>query len=153
MVKLIEGRLKNSTIDHIYMTDVTKIVSLNLKTTIFGDHKLILLTIATKPDRENFELKRRSWRTYSKELLVKKLQRVEWETEIDSVQSLWNRFEQELVTVIDKIAPMVLTSSLSKTTVPHLLKKQQNRRNYLLKKRRRQDQTEEEKQEIRNLSR
>ena len=151
--RLIEGRLKNSIIDHIYMTDVTKILSLNLKTTIFGDHKLILLTIATKPDRENFELKRRSWRTYSKELLVKKLQRVEWETEIDSVQSLWNRFEQELVTVIDKIAPMVLTSSLSKMTVPQLLKKQQNRRNYLLKKRRRQDQTEEEKQEIRNLSR
>ena len=35
-----------------------------------------------------------------------------WSTDFDCVQSYWNTFENELIVVVDKVAPMVLFVNL-----------------------------------------
>ena len=148
----IEGRLKNSTIDHIYTTDETTVVSLTYIQTIFSDHKMILLELSNRPERDEFKLKRRNWRLYSEKTLIEELSRIKWETDIDNVQSMWNSFEQEIATVVDKVAPMTVVRNIINIKIPPSLKKQINRRNYLLKKRKRINQNDEEKQEMKNIT-
>ena len=51
---------------------------------------------------------RRDWRRYSRDSLNLELSKVNWSTDFDCVQSYWNAFENMLIVVVDKVAPMVL---------------------------------------------
>ena len=65
---------------------------------------------------------------------------------------MWNSFEQAILKVTDKIAPLeeVRINIIRKVSVA--LKKQQNRRSYLLRKRKRLGQREDEKLELKTLN-
>jgi hypothetical protein len=43
---------------------------------------------------------------YSSELLTEELSKVEWHTEIENIQELWNSIEQEILTIIDEVASL-----------------------------------------------
>ena len=50
---------------------------------------------------------RRDWRRYSKSVLLGELALVEWTTDIDNVQNNWDSFESKLITVVDKLVPVI----------------------------------------------
>ena len=51
-------------------------------------------------------IKRRDWRNYNKITLNNELRKIKRHTGYDSVQSCWNSFESNLITVIDKLIPL-----------------------------------------------
>ena len=147
----IEGRMKSSIIDHVYCTDRSNVESMIYKETIYGDHKLIILTVSNVTNKDGFRVKKRNWRKYSELLLVNQLERTHWNNEIDNVQEMWNCFEQSLLAITDQLVPYEDVGFTIKRTAPATLKKKHNRRNYLLRKRKRKALTDEEKEEIQNL--
>ena len=151
--RVINNQTKNSILDHIYSTDSTKIKRITYKNVSFGDHCLVILETSDAHRNEKLNLSKRNWRRYTEAGLVKMLKTVKWQTNIDSVQEMWNMFEQSLLTVIDSIAPLEeVKNTLIKSKSCPLLRKKQNRRNYLLRKRKRTIQNEDERQELRALN-
>ena len=147
--RVIENQKKNSILDHIYSSDSTKVKSISLKNTSFGDHKLVIVETTDMPQDEDLNLQRRNWKHYSEARLVQMLGAVEWQVEIDSVQEMWNTFEQSILTIVDTIAPLeALRNTTIKAKSCPLLRKNMNRRNYLLKKRKRTSQSDKDKREL-----
>jgi hypothetical protein len=71
---------------------------------------------------------------YSSELLTEELSKVEWHTEIENIQELWNSIEQEILTIIDEVAPLEeMNPFINRGKNSAMLKKKLNRRNYLLR--------------------
>ena len=50
---------------------------------------------------------RRNWQRHNKELLLAELSKLNLDLTINNVQDHWNYLEQKLVTIADKIAPIV----------------------------------------------
>ena len=149
----IRTEIKSSVIDHVYCTDSTKVINIHLTDTIFGDHKLVILTYEGSTEEQQRILRRRNWRQYTEELLIEELSTIIWQTEIDSVQEMWNSYENEIIKIVDKLAPIENTSNfIDRTTSSPALKRNLNRRNYLLKKRLRRTLNDGEKTEIKNLN-
>ena len=133
--RIIKNVQTSSIIDHVYLKDPTSVSNLTSSKPFFGDHSLISFQIATSALQES-NVYKRNWKNYSKALLVQNLTMVNWNIEVDDVQSYWNTFESNLVEIIDKIAPLQLDKEIkfdkSKPT-PHI-KNKINKRNRLLKK-------------------
>ena len=121
----IENSVKSSVIDHIYCTDRSNVESVIYRDTILGDHKLVILSLANKSSKEKFHFRKRSWRKYSKEMLIEYLEQVQWNVAIDDVQEMWNWFEHELH-ITDKLVPYEDVRVTIKRRVPSILIKQHN---------------------------
>ena len=89
---------------------------------------------------------------YNKETLIHHLGEIEWETEIEEVQEMWNHFEQDLLSVIDRCAPVEISSNSPTKNITKSMKKLQNRRSHLLRKRCRKTLSDEEKSELKSLN-
>ena len=71
---------------------------------------------------------------YSSELLTEELSKVEWHTEIENIQELWNSIEQEILTIIDEVASLEeMNLFINRGKNSAMLKKKLNQRNYLLR--------------------
>ena len=71
---------------------------------------------------------------YSVGLLNDKLNQINWQTEFDDVQSCWNHLENNLLKVIDEIAPTKKFCLNTAIDVPNKIAKNAiNKRNRLLK--------------------
>jgi hypothetical protein len=116
--------------------------------TIYGDHKMIILCTPNERVETGFKIQRRNWKAYSVDALIQNLNQVRWETDIDSTQEMWNSYEQEILTIVDKIAPLEEVGSTIKRKVSKTLKSKLNRRSHLLKKRKHHTQQEHEKDEL-----
>ena len=118
--RVVNGNLKTSTLDHVYTDDVTTIEALFPLETIIGDHSLIMMTIRNVNKESPVVSRRRNWSKYSKEKLLSELSRYEMNWQIDDVQSEWNKIEQILVEVTDKLAPLCdfLDNVLKQTHLP-----------------------------------
>ncbi len=86
------------------------------------------------------------------EVLLQNLNQVEWRTDIDSIQETWNSYEQEILTIVDKIAPIEEVGNTIRRKVSKTLKSKLNRQSHLLKKRKQHTQQEHEKDEIKALN-
>ena len=104
--RMVEGNLRDSTIDHIYTYDKSTITNIKLENMNFGDHKMIVALVGVEMKKEILKIRRRNWKHYSKKELTDELSRVLWQDEIESVQELWNSYEQEISTIVDKLAPI-----------------------------------------------
>ena len=84
---------------------------------------------------ENFYYNR-DWSKYSPDLLKDILRSTNLTFENDTVQEFWNTFENVLVNIVDKIAPMKRYSNFTIKTnnPPTLIKSKINRRKFLLQK-------------------
>ena len=51
---------------------------------------------------------RRDWRGYSKDALSSSLSNIECRLGVEGVQQYWNIFENLLINVVDKLAPLTL---------------------------------------------
>ena len=150
--RTIQEQVKNSILDHIYCTDSTIVDNIVYMDTIYGDHKMIILCTPNERVETGFKIQRRNWRAYSAEGLIQSLNQVKWETEIESIQEMWNSYEQEILTIVDKIAPLKEVENTIRRKVSKIMKSKLNRRNHLLKKRKHHAQTENEKKELKALS-
>jgi len=150
--RTIQEQVKNSILDHIYCTDSTIVDNIVYMDTIYGDHKMIILCTPNERVETGFKIQRRNWRAYSAEGLIQSLNQVKWETEIESIQEMWNSYEQEILTIVDKIAPLEEVENTIRRKVSKIMKSKLNRRNHLLKKRKHHAQTENEKKELKALS-
>ena len=150
--RMVEGNLRDSIIDHIYTNDELTISNVKLLNMSFGDHKMVVAMISNEIDKEILKIKRRNWKHYSKDSLVDELLRVNWHEEIDSVQELWNSYEQEIATITDKLAPIEEQVNNTERKKHTNMVRKMNRRNNLLKKRKVRDLTEAEKEEIKSIN-
>ena len=150
--RVIQDQVKNSVLDHIYCTDNTIVDSVLYKDTIYGDHKMVILYTSNELIERDFKIRRRNWKTYSVDVLIQSLNQVRWGTDIDSVQEMWNSYEQEILKIVDKIAPLEEVGSTIRRKVSKTLKSKLNRRSHLLKKRKHHMQQEHEKDELKALN-
>ena len=140
--RIVNNELKESTLDHIYLTDPTICTNIESLKPCFGDHMLITINIhSTKSDCVYSS--RRDWRKYSKVNLVNMLNEVEWCYEINDVQSFWNNMELKIVKIVDIIAPITMFSNnYVPPRIPPLIKSKINKRNRLLNLRKRNSSNE-----------
>ncbi len=81
--RVIQDRVKNSILDHIYCTDNRIVGSVLYIGTIYGDHKKVILCTSSQLIKRDFKIWRRNWKTYSVDVLVQNLNQVRWGTDID----------------------------------------------------------------------
>jgi hypothetical protein len=74
---MVNGTIRESTIDHVYTADPTSINNLYSQKPVFGDHVLILCCVEGNI-RKSRTTKRRSWLNYSKESVCQLLSQEEW---------------------------------------------------------------------------
>ena len=99
----------------------------------FGDHLLITLTVDASKVK-NVQMYKRDWRNYSKVNLINMLNNLEWCTDIDNVQELWNDIEMIIVRIVDEIVPLTeMTNNRVPKQVPTFIKSKIDKRNRLIK--------------------
>jgi len=103
--RVIRGRIKTSTLDHIYINDPTKVNSITYGSVSVGDHRPVILKIGQTWRCEVKKHLVRNWKCYSKELLLEEMSKVDWQINCYNVQDFNDELEQKIMTVIDKIVP------------------------------------------------
>ena len=133
--RIINGNLKESILDHLYVKNPTNVKNLILDKTIIGDHTLLMFEFQYCPDPPNRVLKR-CWKGYSKELLCAELSKTDFNIQADTPQSYWNQLEQKILTITDQIVPYVpfINNASVKSLQPNsAMKKKLNLRKRLIK--------------------
>ena len=103
--RVINNVIRKSILDHVYVKDPTHVFNLYSIEPLVGDHKLIIFEILHKHEPAKVILKR-NWQQYSPISLLNELASTDFDIIADDVQSMWNRFENVLLPIIDKLAPM-----------------------------------------------
>ena len=130
--RIVGNSLKCSTLDHIYVEDPTRIKLLDKFKPYFGDHNLVMFTMKSTKDQNETRYVR-NWKVYSKEKLCYELSRVEWNINAETVQDVWNLFEEKIIKVVDKVAPMIkCTEQMSFDMKCPVIRSKINCRNRLL---------------------
>ena len=100
---------------------------------MFTDHSLITFEIKREKNPAGISWKR-DWRLYDKESLCRKLFLLNWNFTSDSVQAYWNELENQLIGVIDDLAPLVMFSNKEiKVSAPQYIQNKLNERKRLLR--------------------
>ena len=139
--------MNESILDHIYVKDPTCVSGIQSTKPLFGDHMLVSITVRLEKKVDEVSI-RRDWRKYSKIVLLDELSRVDWNSDVNNVQNMWDEFESKLVRVVDKITPLTeFINGKVKIKLPNSIKNKINIRKRLLKQRKRTP-TDEIKQKL-----
>ena len=132
----ILGVRKYSILDHVYTTDSTDIANIYKRDPIFGDHSLIIVELRTEAKKVQITKLDRDWRNYSQQTLNDSLEAINWQIDISDVQNFWNAFEQDLLSVVDQIVPIVefVNNSVKNVETPCFIKRLLNTRKRLLRR-------------------
>jgi hypothetical protein len=101
-----------------------------------GDHVVIIAEITGSIESPKV-IRKRDWRSYSKDLLLLKLESVQFITNCDNPQDLWNNFEMSLLPIIDEVVPyaeFLNNSIVNHNSTPPYIKNKINTRKRLLRK-------------------
>ena len=133
--RFVNGTLRESLIDHIYISDLTLATDLYSVKPIFGDHLLLLCSIESNKNKETNSVKR-SWTKYNKTVLCHLLREEDWSIQSDTVQGTWNIIENKIVKIVDKLAPEVtfVNNTMIKQKIDPAIKVKINKRKKLLRK-------------------
>ena len=133
--RFVNGVKRFSIIDHIYTNHPELFSNITSTLTDVGDHRLISCNIMARKIADTTILKR-DWRRYNKDILVNKLQNVNFNLNSNNVQEAWNHFENVIINVIDDIVPIVpFVNNSVKEKLSPTLKNLLNKKKRLLKKR------------------
>ena len=94
--RIVNKVLKESTLDHAYLTNSTICSNVENYKPCFGDHLLIVLSVDVAKAKHCKTFKR-DWRNYSKNDLLTRLNNVGWCMNIDNVQEFWNDIEMKII--------------------------------------------------------
>ena len=130
----INGIDKESILDHIYVKDTTKIVAIENIDPEIGDHKIIIMELSDAAVTPSKIIKR-SWKNYSCDKLNEGLSGCVFDYSITNVQHFWNNLENQIVNVIDVVAPMseFINDYTTATSPQTVLKPLINKKRRLLK--------------------
>jgi hypothetical protein len=134
--RVVNNNLKQSIIDHLYVKNPTAIINLEMDKPLIGDHNLITFNIKGKATTPKTII-RRNWSNYTKEKLLAALALEPFEIETTNVQDTWNLFENVLINIIDKLAPLTpftKSSKIDPKSTPNVVKRKINLRRKLLNK-------------------
>ena len=101
-----------------------------------GDYKLIVCTINMNSlNPPPVSVIKRCWKSYNKDILNAGLASCDFNVDINDVKGFWNHIENELIRVIDIVAPLTeFTGNCATRTHPYeKLKPKINRKRRLLK--------------------
>ena len=132
----VNGVLRESILDHVYVSDPTTVCNLSSLKPCFGDHQMVYFNIQNVKTEIKTEIKR-NWMLYTKEKLLQALMSEDWLLHSDDVQGCWNEMENKLIKIVDKLAPLQEFKNNSCTRVrmtPPVIKHLINRRKKLLAK-------------------
>ena len=132
--RTINGILRESTLDHIYINDMTIIQDLYHVIPEIGDHKLIITEIkASEPVPTPYI--RRNWRNYNTADLNRRLMQCNFEYGIENVQQYWNQFENDIIDIVDTLAPLTefTCNNTTKSAPNSVIKPLVNKKRRLLK--------------------
>ena len=110
--------------------------NLEIEKPLIGDHNLITFNIKGKAQTPKIVIQR-NWSNYTKEKLLAALAVESFEIETPNVQDTWNLFDNIMINVIDKLAPLKPYMKLSKIepkSTPNVIKCKINLRRKLLNK-------------------
>ena len=82
--RVVNGSIKESILDHVYIKDVTSISNLGSTTLEVGDHKLVTFNISSTAPTAKTVFKR-NWTKYNKENLINELLSCDFSLEMDDV--------------------------------------------------------------------
>ncbi len=132
--RTVGGIVRESTIDHIYSTNLVLLSAVTYSKPCFGDHYMIHIDYGMEQEASK-QVIRRNWKHYSKERLNALLAEVDWNITDDSVQGFWNTFENKIIKIVDMLIPMSSESiSVKKQTCTPRIKNLMNLRKRLVKK-------------------
>ena len=131
--RVINGVIRESVIDHIYISDPSIASNIGSTKPIFGDHSLILCDVNLNKNKESISIKR-SWLKYTKAALCTMLEEEEWNEVSDTVQGTWNIIENKIVRIVDKLVPEVkfVNNVMIKQSIDKSIKTKINKRKKLL---------------------
>ena len=125
---------KESILDHVYVSDTTLIDKCYSVNPLFGDHVAVVIEISSTSSVSDKTFCR-DWRSYSPIKLNECLAHANLNFESNSVQEYWNSFENVLINVVDKLAPLTFfESNLVKNNPPGNIKCKINKRKRWLRK-------------------
>ena len=132
--RLVNHTLKSSILDHIYTSDSTTVDSVTSFSPNFGDHLMVNFNLNLK-SLPPTEITKRNWTHYSKTALCNELSAVDWDLGINDVQQYWNVFENLLVNIVDKVAPLATftNNKITNIDLPNSIKNILNKRHRFLK--------------------
>ena len=104
--ELVNDIYKESLIDHIYVHDPTLVTEIYSKDSLIGDHKLIIISIQSIQKQPKVVIKR-SWKNYSKDILLAELAELSFDPEPNDPQNYWNMMEYKLLPIVDHLAPLM----------------------------------------------
>ena len=81
-------------------------MNLTSRTPEVGDHRLLIFDVSSKITTPKPTFKR-NWKYYNKEALVTGLRDCRFNLGIADVQQLWNQMENQIINVVDNVAPYV----------------------------------------------
>jgi len=115
--RIINNVTKESILDHFYAEYETK-VNIDYELTAYSDHKIITATInkcEPKKKTSKFTYVRR-WKNYSKETLVKKKKKIDWNRTVNlGVQDHADYLDQNLNLALETIAPEIKLKTKEKS--------------------------------------
>ena len=137
--RIINGVKKESLLDHVYVNNLSAIKDVHMIEPVFGDHVLTIVELHSNVENLINVKANRNWKGYSKikmnDLVSIKLGSTCWDDL--NVQDHWNLLENEIVNIVDYLAPIEYYShDLSKNfknKTPKNLKRLINLRKRLLR--------------------
>ena len=133
--RTVNNVTKSSILDHIYVRNPHVISNIVMSTPLVGDHKLVKFELSGSRPLPK-QIIRRNWSLYTKEKLLVELASEPFNIETDSVQDTWNLFENALINITDKLAPLSTVKSTfnTKSNQNAHIKRKLNLRRKLLNK-------------------
>ncbi len=105
--RLYEGSYRCSLLDHCYLSDLHLLKNVKLLEAEISDHTPIMVILAAERSEEKRTIIKRNWNGYSKDLLLEELEKVDWSIDCTQVQDINNELEQKLLTIVDKLVPVL----------------------------------------------
>jgi hypothetical protein len=133
--RTINNIYKQSTLDHVYITNSSNVLDCYSFPPPFGDHKPVITEINFNSKQTTNEI-RRDWRFYSSIKCEALFADVDFNIDCVDVQAYWNCFENLVINRVDKIAPLVLFNNdrAPPTKPPLAIHSKINKRKRLIKK-------------------
>lgn len=133
--RLVGQTLRESILDHVYTSNPLATSCLKDTKPTFGDHFMISFNYDCERPKPEINY-RRAWNNYSKEKLCEKLSEVDWSCSCDTVQDIWNSFENKIINVVDDIVPVsqFYNNTYCVDKIPDYVKRKEDQRKRLLKK-------------------
>ena len=104
-MRIVEGRVRSSTLDHVYTNDSSLINQVKTLSVSSGDHMPVMAIMNTEYNFIPKKMKIRNWKNYTKENLEIRLGGEDWDIQWLTAQDYCDELEQKIMTVLEELIP------------------------------------------------